>query len=149
METLERVKNLSKDLFAEIVSLREYFHQYPELSFKEYKTSTRIASELDNIGIPYTSGIVNTGIIAIIEGAKPGPTIGIRAELDALPINEETGLSYSSTNPNACLWTRCSYGKLNWNCKNSMAISEGYEWESYADFSTWRRVATRWGKGNY
>jgi amidohydrolase len=98
MEELQRVKKLSVEFLADIVKLREYLHQYPELSFKEYNTSKRIACELDKIGVPFTSGILETGILGLIEGSKPGPTIGVRAELDALPINEETGLSYSSNN---------------------------------------------------
>lgn len=98
---LSTIRNLTKEQFNQIVDLRRYLHQHPELSFKEANTAKRIAQELDNIGIPYFSGIGKTGIIAIINGELKGPTIGIRAELDALPIHEQTELEYSSTNSGA------------------------------------------------
>jgi amidohydrolase len=98
---LSTIRSLSKEQFNQIVDLRRYLHQHPELSFKEANTAMRIAQELDNIGIPYFSGIGKTGIVAIINGNLKGPTIGIRAELDALPIHEQTGLEFSSINSDA------------------------------------------------
>jgi amidohydrolase len=100
MDSIEKISRLSKDLLPDLILLRRKLHQYPELSFKEFETSKRIAKELEQIGIPYYSGLNKTGIIGIIEGDKPGLTIGIRAELDALPISEESGVEYSSQNPN-------------------------------------------------
>jgi len=97
---LNTIRNLSKSQFNQMVELRRYLHQHPELSFKEVNTAKRIAQELDKIGIPYHSGVGETGIVAIVNGDSSGPTIGIRAELDALPIQEQTGLDYSSANPN-------------------------------------------------
>jgi amidohydrolase len=97
---LESIKLHSKNLFSEIVSLRRYLHQYPELSFQEYKTSNRIAQELQNIGIPHITGIGGTGVIGLIEGSLEGPTIALRAELDALPIQEENINDYTSKLPN-------------------------------------------------
>jgi len=90
---------LTADDFPALVSRRRHLHKYPELSFHEHETAKRIAKELESIGIPTFSGIAVTGVIGVIEGAKPGKTIGIRAELDALPIDEKTNLDYASANP--------------------------------------------------
>lgn len=97
---LETIKKFSSEYYNQIVALRRYLHRNPELSFNEFKTSKRIAEELISIGIPIYQGIGETGIIGIIEGGKPGQTIGFRAELDALPINEETEHEFSSVSPN-------------------------------------------------
>ena len=97
----ENINQLSNKYFQQIVDLRHYLHLNPELSFKEFETSKRIAEELKRIGIPTFTGIGGTGVIGFIEGATPGKTIGIRAELDALPILENTGLPFTSKNPGA------------------------------------------------
>lgn len=97
---LEIIKRLSKEFLSETIKIRRDLHTYPELSFKEIETSKRIVKELEAIGIPFIEGVGGTGVIGIIEGGMPGITIGFRAELDALPINEETGLDFSSANPN-------------------------------------------------
>jgi amidohydrolase len=95
---IESIRTASRVEFNNVVSLHRLLHKNPELSFKEVNTSKIIAQELDNIGIPYFDGIGGTGIIAIIEGQKEGKTLAIRAELDALPINEDSGVEYSSQN---------------------------------------------------
>jgi amidohydrolase len=95
---LESIKKASRDIFNEVVSLHRFFHKSPELSFNEVNTSRKVAQELESIGIPFKSGIGGTGIIAIIEGAMTGATLAIRAELDALPITENSGVDYSSAN---------------------------------------------------
>jgi amidohydrolase len=91
------IKSLSKEIFAEIVSIRHHIHKHPELSFKEYKTSEFVCSILDKHKIPYTKNIVETGIVALIEGKNPKTkTILLRADLDALPIEEENKTAYKS-----------------------------------------------------
>jgi amidohydrolase len=97
---LEAIRHLSHSNLNDTITLMEHLHQNPELSFQEFSTAKRIEQELDSIGIPFHSGIGGTGIIGIIEGDESGPTLGIRAELDALPIQEETGLKYASSTPN-------------------------------------------------
>ena len=77
------------------VGHRRHLHQHPELSFEEYQTSAYIASVLDEIGIPYNI-VAETGILAVIEGGKKGKSIGLRADIDALPIQEETNLPFAS-----------------------------------------------------
>jgi len=82
----------------EIAAYRRQFHQYPELSFQEFKTSEVIRGILDRWGIEYTYPHVKTGIVARIVGDHPGRRIALRSDMDALPINEQTGLGYASRN---------------------------------------------------
>ena len=94
---ISEIKLLSKEIFNEIISIRHHIHQHPELSFKEYKTSAFVCSVLDKHKITFTKNIVETGIIAIIEGNNPTTkTILLRADLDALPIEEENNTKYKS-----------------------------------------------------
>lgn len=79
-----------------LVELRRCLHQQPELGFCEYLTSKFISQKLQAWGIEHETGIVETGIVAIIRGNQPGPVLGIRADMDALPIQEENEVSYKS-----------------------------------------------------
>ena len=88
------------DLGPEMAAWRQHLHSIPELSFDCPKTSAFIRERLDEIGVDAVhDGIAQTGIVAIIEGQGEGPTIGLRADFDALPITEETGVEYASTHP--------------------------------------------------
>jgi len=99
MNQLDTIKKLSSDYSDELLAIRRHLHAYPELSMKEEKTAAFIISKLKEYGIPYQSGIAKTGIVGIIEGKFPGPVIGLRADMDALPIQEENRLDYASCNP--------------------------------------------------
>ena len=88
------------DLGPEMAAWRQHLHTIPELSFDCPKTSAFIKERLEEIGVDAIhDGIAQTGIVAIIEGNGAGPTIGLRADFDALPITEETGVEYASTHP--------------------------------------------------
>ena len=91
METTQLAKE-NKDY---VISLRRYFHQYPELSMEEFEISKKIKEELDKMRIKYVS-VGGTGIIANIKGNKPGKTIALRADMDALPVEELTNFQYKS-----------------------------------------------------
>ena len=94
---IDKIKKLSKEFLPEIIRIRRYIHQHPELSFNEIKTSEFIQTELNKIGIPFTAGHVKTGIIGTIEGKDPqSKTILLRADIDALPIQEENDVEYKS-----------------------------------------------------
>ena len=80
------------------VEMRRYFHQYPEVSGKEYETSKKIKEELDKIGVPWVDCGLETGVLATIKGSKPGKTILLRADIDALSVQETTGAEYASKN---------------------------------------------------
>lgn len=83
--------------YDEAVTIRRFLHQYPEPCFKESKTSKYIAEYLKKLGLEVQTGIAKTGIKAVLRGGKPGSVVGIRADMDALPITETTGLPYQST----------------------------------------------------
>lgn len=96
MDLKEKILYLTNRYYDEIVQIRRYIHKNPELSYYENETSAFIEKMLQEYGINYKKGFVNTGIIAWLQGEKPGPVIGLRAELDALPITENNQVSYKS-----------------------------------------------------
>lgn len=81
-----------------LVETRRELHMYPELSNREFETSKRIAARLTALGIPHETGVAKTGIVATIKGGKPGKTVAIRADIDALPITETIDVPYKSKN---------------------------------------------------
>ncbi len=86
--------------WTDLVNIRRELHAHPELSGHEYKTMDRICSWLDRWDIPYEKGIADTGVVATLTGGKPGRCIGVRADIDALPIQEEDLLlPYRSQTP--------------------------------------------------
>jgi len=93
MEFLKDAKKL-KD---EIVQYRRDFHRNPELGMEETRTSKIVADFLTSLGLEVQTGIANTGVVGLLRGSKDGPTVGLRADMDALPIKEQSGVEYSST----------------------------------------------------
>lgn len=89
---------IESDLFQRLVLLRRDLHQHPELSWHEQRTAKQICQFLDDLGIPYQCNVAGTGIIAEISGKTDGPYVALRADMDALPIMEETGLPFGSQN---------------------------------------------------
>ena len=81
-----------------IINTRRDFHKHPELSFKEFRTSKIVAEKLKNFGIETKKNIGKTGVVGILKGEKNGPTIALRADMDALPIQETNDISYKSVN---------------------------------------------------
>jgi amidohydrolase len=88
----------AKELFPYTQALRRDFHAHPELGFREVRTGGIVAKELETLGIEVTKGIGKTGVVGLLEGARPGPTLLLRFDMDALPITEETGAEYASQN---------------------------------------------------
>ncbi len=88
----------AQELFPYTQSLRRDFHMHPELGFREIRTGGIVAKELETLGMEVTKGVGKTGVVGLLEGAKPGPTLLIRFDMDALPITEETGAEYASQN---------------------------------------------------
>ena len=89
----------AEELFPYTQSLRRDFHIHPELGFREIRTGGIVARELESLGIEVTKGIGKTGVVGLLEGARPGPTLLLRFDMDALPITEETAAEYASQNP--------------------------------------------------
>jgi len=83
----------------ELVALRRRLHERPELAFEEHETAQAVADFVSRLGIPFRNGIGKTGVVALLEGARPGRTIGVRADMDALPIHEATSLAFASKIP--------------------------------------------------
>jgi amidohydrolase len=90
--------NEAKSLFPYTQTLRRDFHMHPELGFNEIRTGGIVAKELEALGIEVTKGIGKTGVVGLLEGAKPGPTLLIRFDMDALPMTEDTSAEYASQN---------------------------------------------------
>lgn len=89
----------AEELFKTTQALRRDFHSHPELGFQEVRTSAIVARELVELGLETSTGIAETGVVALLEGEQPGPVVLLRFDMDALPIQEETGAAYASENP--------------------------------------------------
>jgi amidohydrolase len=92
-------KQEAEKLFDEMVATRRDFHRHPELGFQETRTSAIVADRLTELGLEVQRGVAKTGVVALLEGSHPGPTLLLRFDMDALPIQEETGLDFASENP--------------------------------------------------
>lgn len=95
---INKIKQIAEKYSNNVLEYRRYLHKHPELSFNEIKTSEFIADFLSKNHIKFKKGIAKTGILAIIEGSKPGKTIALRADIDALPIKEQNNCDYKSEN---------------------------------------------------
>ena len=86
------------EITPEIIEIRHYLHAHPERSFKEYETSAYIEKLLRAHDIEVLNNPLETGVVGLIRGEQPGPRIALRADIDGLPIQEDTGLPFSSVN---------------------------------------------------
>jgi amidohydrolase len=86
-------------LFAQLVAWRRDLHRHPELSFQEVRTSGIVAPTLSALGYEVRTGVARTGVVALLHGGRPGPTVMLRADMDALPIQEISEASYASERP--------------------------------------------------
>ncbi len=98
MNILKNIKSLSDNNLKEVVAIRRHLHAHPELSFNEIETSEYIHAVLKRLKIASIKRMTGTGIVAYIEGSKPGKTIALRADIDALPILEKNDVPYKSKN---------------------------------------------------
>ncbi len=81
----------------QMTTWRRDFHQHPELGGQEVRTAGKVADELRRLGLQPRTGLAHTGVVAVLKGGRPGPRIALRADMDALPVKEETGLPFAST----------------------------------------------------
>jgi hippurate hydrolase len=93
------VSAFTSEEIGEATAIRRQFHSFPELKYEEHATSDLVAAFLKRHGYEIRSGVAGTGVIATLDTGRSGPTVGFRADMDALPILEETGLPYASTVP--------------------------------------------------
>ena len=101
--TFVSAKDMSKEIAAatakimpQVVKWRRHFHENPELSNREFKTAKMVADHMRGLGFDVKEGIAKTGVIGILKGAIPGPTIGLRADMDALPVKERVDIPFAS-----------------------------------------------------
>jgi len=99
LTTLENLFTKLDESFHEMVEIRRYLHQHPELSFQEVNTAKYIADFYKNLGIEVRENVGGNGVVARIKGTKPGSTVALRADFDALPIQEENDVPYKSLVP--------------------------------------------------
>lgn len=81
----------------QVIEWRRYIHQHPELGNREFETSKFVADHLRKLGIEVRTGIAKTGVVGIMKGGQPGPVIGLRADMDALPVTERVDVPFRST----------------------------------------------------
>lgn len=96
MTLADWVKDAAQATEAKTIQLRQHIHQYPELGNMEVNTSKLVQKELKAYGIQVKTGFAKTGVIGILKGGKPGPVMALRADMDALPMQEKTNLSFAS-----------------------------------------------------
>jgi amidohydrolase len=87
----------SESVIEEVIELRRHFHRHPEVSFSEHETSTRIGERLRELGLELKPCPTETGVVAVLDTGRPGKTVMLRADIDALPIHEESGVDFEST----------------------------------------------------
>lgn len=97
---LDRIASAAAEVYPRLVDIRRDIHAHPELGFQETRTSALVAGILEELGLEVERGVAVTGVVGTLRGGLPGPTFGIRADMDALPMPEKTGLPFASTAPN-------------------------------------------------
>ena len=91
------IDRLSAEIEEQVIAWRRDFHQHPELSNREFRTAEVVAGELRGMGLEVETGIAHTGVVGYLRGARERPLVAIRADMDALPVTEATGLPFAST----------------------------------------------------
>ncbi len=92
-----QVDRLTQEMTPQVVTWRRDFHQNPELGNREVRTAKVIADELRRLGYEVKTGVAHTGIVAVLKGAKPGPVVALRSDMDALPVTEQGDLPFKCT----------------------------------------------------
>ena len=92
----QQIDALADKVEPAVIKHRRHFHQNPELSNREFETAKYVAKELKRLGIEVQTGVAKTGVVGVLRGGKPGPVVALRADMDALPVTEETDLPFRS-----------------------------------------------------
>ena len=92
----KKIDKMIDDIESKVIDWRRDFHENPELSNREFKTAEKIAAHLKNLGLEVQTGVAHTGVVGILKGGKPGPVVGLRADIDGLPVTERTPVPFAS-----------------------------------------------------
>ena len=92
----ESTVRINAELEQKVIEWRRDLHQHPELSNREFRTAKVVAEHLEALGLEVQTGVAHTGVVGLLKGAKPGPTIALRADMDALPVTELTDVPFAS-----------------------------------------------------
>lgn len=90
------IEALAAEVESQVIAWRRHFHEFPELSNREYKTAEKIASVLTELGLQVETGVAHTGVVGLLDTGRPGPVIGLRADIDGLPVVERTPVPFAS-----------------------------------------------------
>ena len=99
LKTSQRIDDEIEKNRAEIVKIRRFIHMNPELGNREFETARLISAKLEPLGFEVRTGVAKTGVVAVLRGSQPGPAVAVRADMDALPVQETTNLPFKSLNP--------------------------------------------------
>jgi amidohydrolase len=99
LKTAQRIDEEIEKNRAEIVNIRRFIHMNPELGNREFETARLISTKLEPLGFEVRTGVAKTGVVAVLRGSQPGPAVAVRADMDALPVQETTNLPFKSLNP--------------------------------------------------
>lgn len=91
-----QIDALADKVEEKVIAWRRDLHEHPELSNREFETSKKVAAHLKSLGLEVQTGIAHTGVVGVLKGGKPGPVVALRADMDALPVEERTGLPFAS-----------------------------------------------------
>jgi amidohydrolase len=92
----KEIRQLAAAIESKLIAWRRDIHEHPELGEQETRTSALVAAHLTSLGLEVKTGVGNTGVVGLLKGAKPGPVVALRADMDALPVKEPPGLSFAS-----------------------------------------------------
>lgn len=95
--TAEEIRAAAEAVNAEVIAWRRDIHEHPELGNNEFRTAGIVADHLRSLGLEVRTGVGITGVVGILRGSRPGPVVALRADMDALPVREDTGLAFAST----------------------------------------------------
>lgn len=90
------INSQSEELYEKVVEWRRHFHQYPELSNREFDTAAMVAEHLRGLGMEVETEVAHTGVVGVLRGGMPGPVVGLRADMDALPVKERVDIPFAS-----------------------------------------------------
>ena len=96
VDTTDEINSATEKIMPKLVEWRRHLHQYPELSNRETKTAKYVEEHLRRLGLEVKTGIAKTGVVGILKGSQPGPTIALRADMDGLPVTERNSLPFAS-----------------------------------------------------